>query len=112
LKHFNSLSSPKDIDCAFVTCCILHNILLKEDGFLDPNLPDLPLGRRARLKIPQEDPRGEGMWLRPHDDTYDAIFEEEERRYGRCNEATALTAMWRERTEALMNHYQYVKTNK
>jgi hypothetical protein len=113
LKNFNSLSSPKDIDSAFVTCCILHNMLLKEDGFLDSNLPDLPLGRRARLRIPaQEDPRGEGMWLRPHDDTHDALYEEEERRCGRCKDTTVLTAMWRERTEALMNHYQFVKTQR
>ena len=53
------------------------------------------------------------MWLRPHDDTQDAMYEEEERRYGRCKEATALTgAMWREQTEALMNHYQYVKARR
>jgi hypothetical protein len=88
-------------------------MLLKEDGFLDSNLPDLPLGRRARLRIPaQEDPRGEGMWLRPHDDTHDALYEEEERRCGRCKDTTVLTAMWRERTEALMNHYQFVKTQR
>jgi hypothetical protein len=55
LKHFNSLSLPKDIDCAFVTCCILHNILLKEDWFLaTEDLPDPHDRTRARLRIPAQ----------------------------------------------------------
>jgi hypothetical protein len=29
LKQFNRMHSQKDIDNSFVTCCILHNMLLK-----------------------------------------------------------------------------------
>jgi hypothetical protein len=38
LKTFNRLRKQKDIDIAFTTCCITHNILLKSDGWLDKNL--------------------------------------------------------------------------
>ena len=50
LKVFNRMHSQKQVDCAFVTCCIIHNILLRDDGFLDLTLPDLPNGVRERLK--------------------------------------------------------------
>ena len=48
LKVFNRMHSQKQVDCAFVTCCIIHNILLRDDGFLDLTLPDLPNGVRER----------------------------------------------------------------
>ena len=50
LKVFNRMHSQKLIDCAFVTCCMIHNILLMDDGFLDLELPDLPNGVKERLK--------------------------------------------------------------
>ena len=39
LKYWNTLRSQQVIDNAFLTCCILHNIQLRHDGFLDPELP-------------------------------------------------------------------------
>jgi hypothetical protein len=32
LKVFNHMNRQQHIDNSFVTCCILHNTLLKEDG--------------------------------------------------------------------------------
>jgi hypothetical protein len=40
LKTWNSLSKKEDIDNVFFTCCILHNILLQHDGYLDPSLAE------------------------------------------------------------------------
>jgi hypothetical protein len=43
LKQFNRMHCQKDIDIAFVTCCIIHNMmLLEENGYLDPELELLP----------------------------------------------------------------------
>ena len=65
LKHFNSLSLPSKARILIVPLLLVAfytaNILLKEDGFLEHDLPDLPLGRsRAQLWITQQedDPRG------------------------------------------------------
>jgi hypothetical protein len=44
LKNFNSLKHHASIDNAFVTCCVLHNMLLESGGWLDPNLPPYPGG--------------------------------------------------------------------
>ena len=49
LKNFSSLHKQSAIDNAFVTCCILHNMLLESDGWLDPNLPSFPGGVEERL---------------------------------------------------------------
>jgi hypothetical protein len=51
LKSFTNLCKQKHIDNAFVTCCILHNILLEENGYLDANLPDYPGGMASALKL-------------------------------------------------------------
>ena len=60
LKAFNRMSKVQNIDDVFVTCCILHNILLEADGYLKIDLPDIPYGLRNKLKI---DPRGDGIWI-------------------------------------------------
>ena len=44
LKNFNNLFHQSDIDNAFVTCCMLHNMLLKYDGWLAPDLAQYPAG--------------------------------------------------------------------
>jgi hypothetical protein len=44
LKQFNRMRKQVDIDNAFVTCCILHNIVLEDDGWLDNDLPHFPNG--------------------------------------------------------------------
>jgi hypothetical protein len=60
LKAFNRMAKVQNIDDVFVTCCILHNILLEADGFLDIDLPDVAFGLRNKLK---SDARGDGMWI-------------------------------------------------
>ena len=112
LKVFNRMHSQKLIDCAFVTCCIIHNILLRNDGFLDLDLPDLPNGVRARLKRNHNDDRGDGMWIRgcsddtPLDDP--AVTTTTAREYGNV-EVTRLAKAWKQRTEAIINHYHFRK---
>ena len=106
LKVFNKMRHHINIDRAFTTCCILHNILLEEDGFLEPDLPDLPNGVRARLRQAGADSRGDAMWRR-HQAAVVPDAEEEERNYNGMHESTRLAAQWQERTEALMNHFQF-----
>jgi hypothetical protein len=50
LKQFNRMHSHKEIDNSFVTCCILHNMLLKENGYLEPELELLPSGLTKVLR--------------------------------------------------------------
>ncbi len=69
LKHFNRMHCQSDIDNAFVTCCMLHNMLLKENGYLDPDLKDHPAGltkvlRKIFALVPID-----GLWGRVNDDT-------------------------------------------
>jgi Plant transposon protein len=116
LKVFNRMHTQKQIDCAFVTCCIIHNILLKEDGFLEPDLPDFPNGVRARLRHRSGgDGRGDGMWTRggldntPEEDGFeDNQRQTRMREYG-VSEVNRLAKMWKQRTDAITNHYQYRK---
>ena len=45
LKNFNVLQRTQSgIDSAFTTCCIIHNIQLEHDGYLEKNLSPLPGG--------------------------------------------------------------------
>jgi Plant transposon protein len=50
LKTWNNLSQKEDIDHVFVTCCILHNILLEQDGYLDPSLAEKPGGVMENIR--------------------------------------------------------------
>ena len=62
-----------DEQYTFVTCCKLHNILLKEDGYLvNSDIPDFPSGVKARLNKISNDPRGDGLWIcdECNDDTH------------------------------------------
>jgi Plant transposon protein len=106
LKSFNKLRRQINIDQAFTTCCILHNILLEEDGYLEPDFPDLPNGVRERLRQAGGDIRGEAMWRRQRG-AEDLLEEEDRNRYGHMLESTRLTVLWQQRTEALMNHFQF-----
>jgi hypothetical protein len=121
LKVFNRMHNQMSIDHAFVTCCILHNILLRHDGFLDLDLPDLPNGVRERLKGRQRgegddlvDGRGDGMWTRGsmEDDTPNDIATTipagAQREYGTV-EVNRLAKAWKQRTEAIVNHYHYTR---
>ena len=69
LKTWNSLSKKEDIDNVFVTCCILHNILLRVDGYLDPELAEKPGGvmedirKQLRVGCPVIRDVADSMWL-------------------------------------------------
>ena len=49
LKNFNNLHQQSDVDNAFVTCCMLYNMLLEHDGWLEKELAPYPGGVEARL---------------------------------------------------------------
>ena len=75
LKSFNVLQTQSGIDNAFTTCCIIHNIQLEHDGYLDRNLSPLPgeLEEMLARKFGNQRWNGlEGMWVRDDDD--DANF--------------------------------------
>jgi hypothetical protein len=38
IKNWNKLNRQETVDHVFVTCCILHNMQLEQDGFTDPDL--------------------------------------------------------------------------
>ena len=109
LKMFNLLMRKQlhiNKNDAFTTCCILHNILLEDDGWLDEDLPHYPNGVKDCLgKIFIEDPRGEAMTNRGNDTTVDELMEVEEWR--RCpNETKRLAFEWQAVMEKLVEHYE------
>jgi Plant transposon protein len=106
LKNFNRMHNQVDIDNAFVTCCILHNMLLKENGFLAVDLPLHPAGRTKALRKMFGNVSLEGMWNRYDDDTPDEAMALEEQRVCPLEKAE-LAAKWKSVMEGLMNHYQF-----
>jgi len=53
LKHWSQQKFQADIDNIFVACCILHNLILEEDGYLEDNLllvPDELSGMMASIR--------------------------------------------------------------
>ena len=114
LKNFNSLKHHSSIDNAFVTCCILRNMLLESDGWLDPNLPPYPGGVEERLSKKFGNIYGNiwngtaGLWNRVEDDTVDEELERENRRFrstGSNKDAWAIS--WAKVTAALVDHHQF-----
>ena len=70
LKNFNNLSRQSSIDDAFTTCCMLHNMMLRSDGYLDEDLPLYPGGLEERLakRFGRNRWNGlEGLWIRDGD---------------------------------------------
>jgi hypothetical protein len=104
LKSFTNLCHQKHIDCAFDSCCILHNILLEHDGYLDIDLPDYPGGLAATLKTKFDRSEKITFWNRGVDKTPDLEEEEAERRRP-IQESTRLAQEWQTVMQALMNHY-------
>jgi hypothetical protein len=71
LKNFNNLCEQSSIDDAFTTCCILHNMMLQKDGYLEENLDPYPGGLEECLarKFGTNRWNGlHGMWIRDDDD--------------------------------------------
>lgn len=57
LKAWSELASMEDLENEFVTCCILHNMLLEYDGYLDSSYePDISSAGR-----------GDGLWQNQQD---------------------------------------------
>lgn len=106
LKHFNRMHHQRDVDNVFVTCCILHNMLLKDNGYLAVDLPLYPHGLTKVLRKMFANVSLDGVWNRGDDDTPDEQMEIEERR--QCPlEKTELAHRWTKVMEGLMNHYQF-----
>ena len=112
LKTFNKMRKQKDIDNAFVCCCILHNILLEDDGWLDDDLPNLQNGVKNRLAklFVNVDPRGDAMTRRGDDDTVDNQLEQEEAAIRHRDETKQLAIDWKNVLEKLVDHYDYHAT--
>jgi hypothetical protein len=115
LKNFNSLKHHASIDNAFVTCCVMHKMLLESDGWLDPNLPPYPGGLEERLSKKFGNIYGNtwngtaGIWNRVEDDTIDAEMERENRRHQQsaANNKDAWATGWAKVTAALIDHHQF-----
>jgi len=44
LKNWTKVRKQAHIDHAFVTCCIIHNMFLAYDGYLEPDKDIAPVG--------------------------------------------------------------------
>jgi len=69
LKHWSQQKFQANIDNIFVACCILHNLILEEDGYLEDNLlliPDKLSGVMASIchKMYATMTSGEGLWIK------------------------------------------------
>ena len=63
--NFNVLQMQSGFDNVSTTCCIIHNIQLEHDGYLDQNLTPLPgeVEEKIVLKFGIQRQNGlEGMW--------------------------------------------------
>jgi hypothetical protein len=113
LKNFNSLHKQRDIDAAFTTCCMLHNMMLDIDGYLDENLSPYPGGLEQALhkKYWNHTWNGiHGMWIREDDDTPVEQGVGPNPFAGRITpfaSARALESQWKRVTEALIDHHQF-----
>jgi hypothetical protein len=72
LKNFNNLRTQSSIDeDAFTTCCILHNMMLRKDGYLEENLAPHPGGLEESLAKKFGSNRWNGLdgwWIGDGDD--------------------------------------------
>jgi hypothetical protein len=119
LKNFNSLHKQSAVDNAFVMCCILHNMLLESDGWLDPNLPLFPGGVEERLAKKFGNIYGNtwngtaGLWIRVDDDTADEELERDNlcrNSPSSCNKENWAIG-WAKVTAALVGHHQFGMDN-
>ena len=112
LRMFNRMRKQGDIDNAFTTCCMLHNILLEEDGWMDKELPHFPNGVKDRLgRIFIDDPRGDGLTNKGTDDTVDEVMILQEQVFASTTESKRLAVEWKVVLEKLVDHYEYFAMN-
>jgi hypothetical protein len=109
LKNFVNLYCQSSVDNCFKTCCILHNMLLQTDGFLDESLPAFPGGVEERLgrKFGNAWHGQDRIWNRYEDDTVDELMEEENRRRFTLLTPHVLAIRWAKVIDALVNHHEF-----
>ena len=113
LKNFNNLNNHSDVDNAFVTCCMLHNMLLEADGWLAQDIPPYPGGVEARLFKKFGNIYGNhwngthGVWNRLNDNTVDAVLAAEDRQPVNVANKATWASSWAKVTAALVDHHQF-----
>ena len=120
LKTFNLLRRQDSIDNAFVTCCILHNILLRHDGYLAEDLTPYPGGLEEALAKQYGGIRwngSEGMWVRDGSDQQESSAASYENQPPLVPtpfplvhteaETRRLRAQWERVMYALVDHHEY-----
>ena len=96
LKHWNTTRTQSVIDNAFVTCCVLHNMQLRSDGYLDDNLVASSFSSMRPFRSQN---RGDSIWRRDWEE-YRLPGHVSRRTCGATNEKK-----WRERMKVLLVHF-------
>ena len=107
LKQFCWLHLQRGIDNCFVTWSILHNMLLKNNGyFLEPDLTPHPA--RSTMILPKvlANMTLDGLWRRGNDDTHDPVMALEKLRQN-LQDGVRLAKKWKSAMVGLMNQYQF-----
>ena len=98
LKHWTLLNQQETIDNMFVTCCVLHNLQLIHDGYLDENLADPVDSALNRYRFKN---RGPGCWRRNWEDhAINERLERVQKAIGASEEKK-----WAHRMRILVNHF-------
>ena len=119
LKHPIRLHSPEQIQNAFVTCCVLHNILLNIDGYNDWELHDVEwddevehtkLEKRAEEIANKSKSNGVSSFTRSEmrrQDTSSFSFEDEGC-FDVSGSEKAECQLFKERRSCLIDRYHYL----
>ena len=113
LRNFNNLHKQSDVDKAFVTCCMFHNMLLDYNGWLAPDLVPYPGGVEARLlkkfgNIYANPWNGTaGVWNHGEDDTVDDELDQENHLPINVANKVNWAGQWAKVTQALVDHHQF-----
>ena len=83
------------------TCCVLHNMQMKHDGFF---YPDLAPSVESALNSFRSSARGDSLWRRNWEDynnNNQEVLEQWQLLVGQSNERR-----WAERVRVLLNHFE------
>jgi Plant transposon protein len=110
LKSVPEVKKHESLEAAFVTCCILHNLLLEHDGFLSEDLTNFQNGVKNYLEYTfagsDLDTDNDFFTTRGVDDTPDFAMDELERH--QCtNTKRNLEKGWGTLWKALIAHHNY-----
>ena len=111
LENFVNLHRQSSIGNCFTTCCILHNMLLQTDGFLDESLPAFPSGVEYRLgqNFGNAWNGQDRIWNRYEDNTVDELLEEEYRCRFTVLTPHVLAIGWVKVMYALVDHHEFAR---